>query len=112
MNVYMVRTRDEREWTDPITDDGRGPSFPYLPIAPVVAETPAQAKRMFLDEFATRSSTGVYHDDWNELRVRLLVRDTDLQPGLHEGVAALWFRYHEVVDHGGKPCDCPERDAA
>lgn len=90
MNAYLVQTRDEREYFEPITDDGQGPSFPYLPIAPVVAETPAQAKRLFLEEFARRPNSGVYHDDWNELRVRVLAKGVSYTAGVHERENALW----------------------
>lgn len=83
-----------REYVEPILDDGTGPIFPYLPIAPVLAETPGQAKRMFLDEFANRGSSGVYGDDWTSLRVRLLAKDITLvpwvKPGVHEEADALW----------------------
>lgn len=108
MNAYMVRTRDMRSYTEPVMDDGSGPQIPYQPIAPVVAETPAQAKRLFLDEFTNKLRTGVYEDDWNELRVRLLAKNVSLAAGVRESDDALWFRIHEVETHGGKACDCPE----
>lgn len=91
-------------------DDGSGPQIPYLPIAPVVAETPAQAKRMFLTEFTRRPNSGVYGDDWNELRVRLLLRDVDVAAGIHEHDVRFWGRIHELEDHGGGRCDCPDAD--
>lgn len=90
MNVYVVRTRDTREYVEPIMDDGTGPSFEYLPIAPVVAETRGQAKRLFLAEFSGRSYSGVYSDDWNELRVRVLARDVDRLAGVYEEDGPLW----------------------
>lgn len=91
-------------------DDGSGPQIPYLPIAPVVAETPGQAKRMFLTEFTRRPGSGVYGDDWNELRVRLLLRDVDVAAGIHEDDARFWVRIHELEDHGGGRCGCPDVD--
>ena len=110
MNAYVVRMNEEREYVEPVMDDGSGPRIPYLPIAPVVADTPAQAKRLFLREFTHRSRSGVYTDDWTSLRVRLLARDVDGKPGVDETNEALWLRVHEVDDHGGKPCDCPIED--
>jgi hypothetical protein len=108
VNAYVVRTKDERTYTEPVMDDGSGPQIPYWPIAPVVAATPAQAKRAFLDEFSRRPRSGVYTDDWTALRVRLLQKDVVLPPGLHEEDGPLWLRVHELEAHHGSGCDCEE----
>lgn len=118
MNAYVVKTKEPREYAEDWIDFGDdvvgGIMVPIMgvcqPIAPVVAETPAQAKRIFLTEFTSRSRSGVETDDWPSLRVRLLVKGTELSPGVHEKSDELWGRIHEVEDHGGKPCDCPEYD--
>lgn len=119
MNAYVVKTKEMRSYTEPVLDYGVGPQIPVQPIAPVVAATAAQAKRLFLDEFSHRSDSGVYTDDWTSLRVRLLFRDinvigrlVDLRPGVHEENDELWGRIHEVEDHDGLPCDCPEIEDA
>lgn len=109
MNAYVVRTKDRRDYVEPVMDDGSGPSFEYQPIAPVVAETAGQAKNLFLREFAHRHGrNGVETDDYPNLRVRLLERDYDAPAGVVEESAHLWMRIHEVEDHGGAICDCPE----
>ena len=108
MNAYVVRTKDRREYTEPIMDDGSGPRTPYLPIAPVIAETPAQAKRLFLDHFSRDPHSGVYSDDWPRLLVRLLRKNVDNEPGLREDDDELWWRVHEVIDHNGAECNASE----
>lgn len=113
MNAYVVKTKEMRSYTESVMDDGSGPRVPYWPIAPVVANSPAQAKHLFLIEFEHRSDSGVYGDDWNSLSVRLLARDVDmfnqeLTRGVHEESDWLWGRIHEVEDHAGRACDCPE----
>lgn len=108
MNAYVVQTKDVRSYTEPVLDDGSGPEIPYQPISPVVAETAAQAKHLFLTEFAHRPRTGVYSDDWTSLRVRLLARDVPWSQGVHEDNDFLWGRIHELEDHAGKSCSCVE----
>lgn len=73
MNAYIVQTKEERSYVEPVLDDGNGPRFPCWPIAPVLAETPAHAKRLFLDAYADNFQSGVFGDDWTALRVRLLM---------------------------------------
>lgn len=91
MNVYLVKTKDEREYIEPITDDGRGPSFPTWPMAPVVAETPGRAKSLFLGEFAHGArTTGVEADDYVNLRYSTLARNVDREEGVYPDDADLW----------------------
>jgi hypothetical protein len=87
----MVRTKDERTYVEPILDDGSGPTLDCWPMAPVVAETPAQAKALFLREFAPRLNTGVETDDYPNLRVRTLVKNVDLPPGVRADDPSLWL---------------------
>lgn len=112
MNAYVVKTRDRREYVEPIPGFyGDGPRFPIWPMSPVVAETPAQAKQLFLIEFAhSRSNSGVETDDWTELRVRLLAKDVPVAAGIYEFDEDLWFRIHEIEQHDGKRCDCPTEE--
>lgn len=115
MNAYVVRTKDARSYVEPLLEDGSGPSFPYLPIAPVVAETPGKAKALFLREFTSSPYSGVYDDDWPDLRCRLLFKDVDEEPGVYEQMRSdddpFWLRIHELDDHGGNPCDCPSEES-
>lgn len=108
MNAYVVRTKDERSYTEPILEDGSGPQIPYLPISPVVAESAGRAKSLFLREFSHRVASGVYDDDWPDLRCRLLRKDVDLPAGVRENDDDLWGRIHELEDHDGEPCDCED----
>lgn len=124
MNAYVVRTKDMRSYVEPVLDDGSGPSFPIQPIAPVIADTPAQAKKLFLDHYTSMGRSGVETDDYPNLRVRLLMRDVsvpfELDPGVVEERGgrhpinllsfACWLRIHEVYDHDGKRCDCGDGD--
>ena len=95
MNAYVVKTKDSREYVEPILDDGTGPVFDCWPMSPVVAATPAQAKKIFLDAYQ-RGNTGVYSDDWPNLRVRLLFKDVGLPAGLYEQDAKFWDRISEL----------------
>ena len=106
MNAYVVKTKEPRGYIEPVLDDGSGPWIPCQPIAPVVAETPGRAKRLFLDEFAYRPRTGVETDDWTAIRVRVLYRDVSLPEGIREDDDQLWSRIHELEDHAGASCDC------
>jgi len=97
VNAYAVGTKDIREFVEPIAGyEGwpNGPSYSYQPIAPVLAETPAQAKKFFLDKFASDDNSGVYDDDWCSLRVRLIGKNVYLlpgvTPGVHEEADSLW----------------------
>jgi hypothetical protein len=110
MNAYVVQTKDMRSYTEPVLDDGSGPLIPYQPIAPVVAESYAQAKYLFLREFAGSRNAGVYWDDWTDLRARLLYKDYSLDAGVKEDDDRLWGRIHELEDHDGAECDCPEEE--
>ncbi len=107
MNAYTVKTSEMRAYTEPVMDDGSGPRILCWPMSPVVAETPGQAKKLFLDEFSHQPRSGVETDDWTSLRVRLLYRDVPLPRGVREDDHALWARIHEIEDHHGRPCDCP-----
>jgi hypothetical protein len=107
VNVYLVKTKDEREYVEPIMDDGTGPSFTCWPMAPVVAETPGRAKSLFLAEFAQGSRTGVYSDDFPNLRVKTLARDVDLPVGVREDDDELWAL---ILDDPGAGASGGERE--
>lgn len=119
MNAYLVRIPEERADFPSACD--LEPPEPWWPTGIFVAATPAQAKRDALRAW-TSSRSGVYSDDWNALRVRLLERDVDLlgdplpRGELCEAASAhfdrLWLRVHEALDHDGRLCDCPEEIAA
>ena len=89
MNAYLVKTKDERTYVEPLLDDGSGPIFACWPMAPVVAESPAKAKTLFLGEFKGRSS-GVETDDYLNLRVTTLVKRVDLPEGVYADDHSLW----------------------
>jgi len=76
----------------------------------VIAETPAEAKYYFLNDWAGSRDTGVYHDDWNALRVRKLLHDVKEKKGVLAWDSELWDRawgrVHEAIDHNNTPCDC------
>lgn len=91
LNAYMVRTKDERTYVEPILDDGSGPSLTCWPMAPVVAESPAQAKALFLSEFSQGLNSGVERDDYPNLRVRTLLKNVDLPRGVRADDLSLWL---------------------
>jgi hypothetical protein len=119
MNAYLVLIPEQR---CDVYFGGYEPPEPWYPTGVFIAETPGQAKRDALYEWANAPRSGVYHDDWTNLRVRLLGRDVaglssirrgelsqSDNPGLYDRA---WFRVHEVLDHDGRPCDCPEDEVA
>lgn len=85
----------------------------YVPCGIFVAETRGQAKRMLID-----SDNDLDAEEYLDVRAKLLERDTDAPTGqLVEATSdspdgspywRLWGRVHEVEDHGGEACDCPE----
>ena len=85
----------------------------YVPCGIFIAETRGQAKRMLVD-----SDNDIELEEFVDVRVKLLERDTDAPAGQLAETAAdvpdgsaywrLWGRVHEVEYHGGEPCDCPE----
>src|SRR3990167_4246022 len=95
----------------PLFSAGLEPPEPVGIIAPVRASSPAQAKYLYVREEKALD----YPDDWPALRVRLLAKDVDGKAGIVEypdpDTDRLWGRIHEVEDHGGKSCDCPEDDS-
>lgn len=100
MNVYLVKTKDEREYVEPVLEYGQGPTFPVWPMAPVVAETPGRAKSLFIAEFARGLRTGVEADDYVNLRYSTLARNVEREEGVYEDDNSLWalaFR-HELRD--------------
>ena len=94
-NVYLVKTKDQRTYTEPIMDDGSGPSFYCWPMAPVVAETPGKAKKLFLDAFAQGARTGVETDDYPNLRVTTLAKGVERPVGVYADDDELW----KLVSH-------------
>lgn len=90
MNAYMVATKDQREYVEPIMDDGSGPTFICWPMSPVAAETAGRAKSLFLAAFGSGSRTGVYSDDYPNLRARLLAKGVSYPEGVREDDKALW----------------------
>lgn len=117
MNAYVVRIPEERT-----SQRYYEPPEPWWPIGVFLAETPAQAKRDALDAWI---GSGVERDDWNALRVRLLRYDIRVYDGesgsdveARRGevpfgdplAETLWLRIHELDDHGGASCDCPEME--
>jgi len=110
MNTYFVYVREEEQNKPEMRMDhvylgGYDPPEPVWCADVVHAETPAQAKHRFITKWAGGGvpRSPVYHDDWPLLRVRLLGKDV-----LGEDEA--WGRIHEILDHDGKPCDCPQED--
>ena len=87
--AYLVKTKDAREYVESIMDDGTGPSFECWPMAPVVAESPGQAKSLFLAKFS-RGNTGVYSDDFPNLRVKRIAKHVDLPVGVYADDEKLW----------------------
>ena len=111
MNVYMVKTKDERTWTEILCEYG-GPEETYWPHDIFAAETASQAKSDALHKWSHQLSMGVYSDDFLNLRTRLLARNVDLERGEVADTDAYWLRYHELLEHGGKSCSCEYAEAA
>lgn len=113
MNAYVVRIPETRgEYPSASSLE---PPEPWTPTGVFVAETPAQAKRDALDVWAKSLRSGVYSDDWSNLRVRMLFRDVDAPRGELVGgplYGRAWIRVHEVLEHDGGKCDCDETVAA
>ncbi len=123
MNAYLVHIPEER--LSHYYTGGLEPPEPVWPLEIVCAETLSQARYDFLREMPYRSGSGVETDDWTAIRVRLLAKDVPFGrvcgipepkgdpekrlPG-DEWYYRFWLRIHEIEDHGGKPCDCPEAD--
>ena len=98
LNAYLVKTKQMRYYTIPILDDGSGPQEPCWPMSPVVAESPAQAKKFFLDEFAGSRNAGVEYDDWVNLRVSTLAKNVSLPAGVREDDNSLWALVKDWAD--------------
>ena len=113
-NAYMVYIPDEN---DPNKIEmrtghyyGEPPDYGAV-IDIVIAEKPSQAKYEFLKEWAGTRSTGVYHDDWPLLRVRLLQKNVPEKKGCMDfSSSRYWDRVHEILDHESNKCDCPDED--
>lgn len=98
MNAYVVKTKDEREETIPITDEGQGPTEVYWPHGLFVAETPAQAKADALRAWS-RLHSGVYADDYINLRATLVGRNVPEERGeIAEPALDYWLRYEEKCE--------------
>lgn len=112
MNAYLVRIPEERS---AYAYGNYEPPEPWWPTGVFIAETRGRAKVLALTNWTSRS-TGVETDDFNSLRTNLLARDVDLlNPDVRRGEYEtgplfnfLWLRVHEVLDHGGARCTCPE----
>ena len=114
MNAYVVRTSESRVYTEPVMDDGSGPQFDYWPTDVFLAEKPGEAKRDALRLWSQQGGSGVYTDDYQSLRCRLLSRDVEGERGVveprHPAYHELWHRVHEVLDHPSGKCDCETAD--
>lgn len=107
MNTYFVYIRGDDENKPEMRTyynygEALEPPEPVWCAEVITADTPARAKYAFLTGNASswRSSPWDYPDDWPHTRVRLLGHGE-----ISENEA--WARIHEILDHGGKPCDCP-----
>lgn len=89
MNVYLVRTKDARLYTEPVGDYG-GPQFEYWPHGVFASSTMGQAKSMALRSWAGDIYSGVYSDDYVNLRVRFLGTDEDAEAGELEHTSRWW----------------------
>lgn len=72
----------------------------------IAANTPGQARSTFI-----KVMSEAYGEDYTHIRVLKFASDIDAKLGAihigplhHQG----WERFHEVLDHAGKKCDCPE----
>lgn len=90
LSAYLVKTKEARTYVEPILDDGTGPLMDCWPMAPVVAESPAAAKALFLREYGGHRS-GVETDDYPNLRVSTLAKNVDLPRGVRDEDEALWW---------------------
>ena len=110
MSLFLVYVREDKEnkpavRMEPYYGGAYDPPESVWCADIVVAKSRGQAKYLFISDWAGgRLYSPVYHDDWNLLRVRLLSHDDNLDED------ARWLRVHEVLDHGSRPCDCPELD--
>lgn len=116
MNAYLVRIREERGALY-FGGDLYEPPEPWFPIGVFVAATRGQAKADALSTWSHSSRSGVYEDDWPNLRTNVLAHDVellnpaDVSRGEYETGPLhnfFWLRVHEVLDHGGARCTCPE----
>lgn len=112
MNAYLVRIPEER---GEFYSGGYEPPEPWWPIGIFVAETRAQAKADALSTWTHSPRSGVYGDDWRHLRTNLLAADVAAERGEYVTgplFGPLWLRVHEVLDHAGASCACPEVEVA
>ena len=89
MNLYFVKTKDMRGYMEPITDDGRGPTFEWWPMGFFTANTYGQAKMVALSKW-DRPYNEVYSDDFVNLRAQLVKTDTDYPPWAEVDDDRLW----------------------
>lgn len=112
MNIYIVRTKDNRTYEEVIDPELGGPTYDYWPHGLFVAESAAQAKTDALYKWSRDLYLGVYSDDYPNLRARLIKRAVELPRGeIEKNDEHLWLRVHELYDHAGRKCDCPYIDA-
>ena len=111
MNVYAVWMPDKDGRVLVATTGyygGYEPPEPVGMVDVVAAETRGGARHQFI-----RCCDVAEAEDWNFLRVRKVAGDVEgLKPGSvpygHPAHDQGWLRIHEIFDHDGRECDCPE----
>lgn len=107
VSTYFVYVRSEEENKPEVRTEcyygGFEPPEPVWCADIITAVSPAKAKYLFLAGRPGLRFPVDYPDDWPLTRVRKL------------GVGELseneaWGRIHEILDHGGRRCDCPEEE--
>src|SRR4029078_11492462 len=97
MNRYLVRTKDERTYVEPVLDYGEGPTLECWPMAIHVAESYGQAKSDFLWKQKQRLDSGVYSDNYLNLRCSLLDHDVPYPRG--ELTSSFgWDQYSNLIE--------------
>jgi len=87
MNAYAVCIPERRETYDYYRID---PPESYVPIGVFAAETRGQAKADALRSFCDEVQSGVYSDDWTQLRTRLLARNVRRPRGPYSNADSIW----------------------
>lgn len=109
MNAYVVMILD-RETGKPEIRTAYSyyePPEPAAMIEVIAAETPGQARV----EFAKQESEAFIEEDFTRIRVRKFATGIDHKRGRITANPLYdqgWWRAHEILDHAGATCDCPE----
>lgn len=104
MNAYLVWIPEMRTESHDVS--GLEPPETVMPLVLIAAKTSGKAKYAGIKALE-RQRVADYPDDWTKTKVRSLKRGTSHPAGVIDAPQSpLWGRVHEILDHGGYPCDC------